>query len=101
MPSELEGDHVCKEIKVINTRRAHENMSEPECHDNENQLREKKADEDKPFCHGSDSTIGKPYGIPHMSAIHEIAFIITICMAQILALSGLGQALRISSMKPT
>jgi hypothetical protein len=82
-------------IKVLDR-----NMSEPECHDNENQLGEKKSDEEKPIRHRSESTIRKPNVVPHMSAVHEIAFIMTICMAQILALSGLGQALRMSPINP-
>jgi hypothetical protein len=35
----------------------------------------------------------KPVGGPQLSRIHELAFITTICTAQILALSALGQGL--------
>lgn len=40
----------------------------------------------------SAATIEKHEG-KQMSVLHEYSFIITICMAQILALSGLGQGL--------
>jgi methylthioribose-1-phosphate isomerase len=44
---------------------------------------------------GSDFTIEEKGQLhkPQMSKLHEIAFILTICMAQILALAGLGMAL--------
>jgi hypothetical protein len=43
----------------------------------------------------SDLTITEKCGAKEaqMSRLHDIAFIFTICMAQILALSGLGMAL--------
>lgn len=48
-----------------------------------------------PTRNGSESEIlqKKPRGTEGMSRIHDIALIVTICMAQILALAGLGQAL--------
>jgi methylthioribose-1-phosphate isomerase len=44
---------------------------------------------------GSESDISnlKQPGAPRMSRIHDIAFILTICTAQIMALAGVGQAL--------
>ena len=41
----------------------------------------------------ADTMNEKSIGTEGMSRIHDIAFIITICMAQILALAGLGQGL--------
>jgi len=44
---------------------------------------------------GSESNISNlmQMGIPRMSRLHEIAFVLTICTAQIMALAGVGQAL--------
>lgn len=44
----------------------------------------------------SDVSDGKVAGHPPMSTIHDIAFIITICSAQIMALAGIGQGLGMS-----
>jgi methylthioribose-1-phosphate isomerase len=47
---------------------------------------------------GSESDISnlKQPGPPRMSRLHDIAFILTICTAQIMALAGVGQALGMS-----
>lgn len=48
--------------------------------------------------HGSLSTLTneKPTNSNGMTKVHDLAFIVTICMAQILALSGLGQGFGMS-----
>lgn len=63
--------------------------------DTESQVQSKSFDAGDASRNGSSSEIlkEKSYGTEGMSRILDIAFIITICMAQILALSGLGQGL--------
>jgi methylthioribose-1-phosphate isomerase len=70
-------------------------MTDMESPETESQTQNNNFDDSTESYNGSRSDIvkEKSTGTEGMSGVHDIAFIITICMAQILALAGLGQGL--------